>query len=107
MMEEYKIQDILGAALRSESGLALHTENPQESRRMRKRLYAWREQARRQGHSQFDALSILIRDSGTQVWLIPRKEASATVQADLVRPLDSFEVPKKILARGKSRVVKP
>lgn len=106
MTEKYRIEDILNTALRSENGLALHTEDPQESRRLRKRFYDWREQARKRGLSQYDSLSFLIKDSGTQVWLIPRKDANASVEAGFVRELDSFELPRRIKVRGKSRIVK-
>lgn len=101
----YNIKDILESALQTPHGIALHAEGLKETLKARRQFYIWREKARKEGQKDYDELSFIVWDED-QLLIVPRRNASATVSADFIRPLESFETPCRIKARGKSQVKK-
>lgn len=102
VMDNYSAQDLIDIALQSRHGIALHTENYSQSRKIRRKLYSLRDRARSLGKPDYDCLSFVVRYD-TELLIVPRHNAGGTIHAEFIRPLESFEAPKEIKVRGKSK----
>lgn len=105
MIAQLCVKDILDTALQSESGIGLCFDEKQDTKRARRRFYAWREKARQEGLAEYDCLSFIMWD-GFELWIIPRRYhyREAKLKVPFVRELTPQESIRGINARGKLRV---
>ncbi|NCC61640.1 MAG: hypothetical protein EOM12_12025 [Verrucomicrobiae bacterium] len=104
MHENFDIKTLLDSALEHDNGLSICTKGLEETRRIRRKLYNWRDKARKQGMDKYDRLSFVLFDQG-ELFIVPRKDdpLKREIQVSFVRELEPHERPEKIIARGKCR----
>ena len=104
MMPDLTPLQIFDRAQSTTHGVELALADPKAARSVRRRLYAEREKLRAQGNHAYDNLSFIIK--WHELWIVPRDRLHKTQCVSLLdcRPLQSNELPDRILSRGKSRV---
>ena len=117
-MKPFDYLELLQQASSSELGLKVHVYaeiDGWSARRVRRRLYQARDQARRRGDRSFDHLSVCLRFLRCppafpkwEVWIIRRDRLLDTGPREdefdvETSPLAKVELPRKILARGPNR----
>lgn len=106
-MEGLSAIEVLAAAKSSPHGLAFATSSVRAARQLRRALYAARDAARRQGHTVYDGLSMIVRcenSCSSELWVLHRR---ARVQprplVNSGRPLERHELPELVRVRGRRR----
>lgn len=102
-MQNLSIEIVLQQACNQSAGIVVQFQNFLQANLWRKRIYAYREKLRAQGNAQFDCLSLLIKRPA-ELLIVNRRIPSIAMEFISMRELRDNEVPKHILARGKSRV---
>ena len=98
----HPLQTYLERAVASDLGIILGVESDQAARQLRRRLYGAREALRSVGHIEFACLSFLIKPG--EVWIVRRDRLNRPPPTHYPsRPINADELPRQILARGRSR----